>query len=178
MFRTKFVYATLIAAASIAAACNQSDPSSPTSPTSREESSTSLTSGLTAAQTAELSVACGGFGTGDRITNGTPPTTPPPARTISGPGPGVPEGPGLITGPRTGAPQAGDQVALFGSVEGLGGSCPSLSFSINGKTVRTTGTTSFGRGACADLSAGSRAGAIGTAQADGSVSASCVAAGI
>lgn len=63
---------------------------------------------------------------------------------------------------------------VTGTVSALAGTCPSLSFSLGGKTVKTDASTSFGDGGCAAVKNGVTAGAQGTAQADGSILAKAV----
>jgi hypothetical protein len=70
-------------------------------------------------------------------------------------------------------------VALFGGpIEGVSGSCPSITFTIHGQVVRTDGNTTFANGSCSSVETGGQAGVVGTAEADGSLVASCVATGI
>ena len=84
-------------------------------------------------------------------------------------GNGGPHGPG---GPNT---DGGDHVS--GTVAGLTGNCPALSFTLAQTKVTTNRATVFGSGACADLKVGAAAVAIGTKQSDGSVLASRVHVG-
>ena len=50
---------------------------------------------------------------------------------------------------------------VAGTVESLAGSCPALTFVLDGVTVRTSGNTAFDGGACGELRDGMRAAAIG-----------------
>lgn len=180
--KRQLMWATAVMVATLAAACNGAQDSAGLSPTAPSAASGQAAgsgglslSGLTAAQAAELTTACG-LGSGDRVTNGTPPAGgAPPGAITGGPG-GLGPGDRVTNGtPPSGPPAAGTQLAIGGAVEGLSGSCPSATFSINGKTLRTNATTSFGSGSCSSLTNGARVGAMGTAQGDGSVVASCVA---
>ena len=54
----------------------------------------------------------------------------------------------------------------------VGTACPTLQFVVEGITVKTTAATSFEGGTCLDIKAGTKVGAKGTRQADGSVLAS------
>jgi hypothetical protein len=60
---------------------------------------------------------------------------------------------------------------VTGLVSALTGSCPALTFVLDGVTVRTSGKTVFEGGACGDLKDGMRAGAIGPRASDGSIDA-------
>jgi len=179
--KRRFVIATTLAVAAFAGACSSADSAggSPTAASATgSQASASNQAGLTAAQSAALSAACGPLGTGDgTVTNGTPPGTPPPGAVIGGPG-GLGPGDTVTTGTPPSGPEPDAQLAVTGAVEGLAGSCPSISFTVHGKTVRTKATTAFGGGACSSLKSGDRIGAMGTFQADGSILASCVASGI
>lgn len=62
-----------------------------------------------------------------------------------------------------------DHVALTGPVSALAGTCPAVTFSVNGTTVTTTATTRFGDGTCAELTNGTTARVRGLRQSDGSV---------
>jgi hypothetical protein len=64
--------------------------------------------------------------------------------------------------------------AIMGTVSGLAGSCPALTFRLADKTIKTDASTAYGDGGCGDVKNGASAGAIGTAQADGSILASHV----
>jgi hypothetical protein len=164
--KREWVWATAITIAALSPACNTTDSAglSPTAP------SASSPTDLSAEQTAELTEACAfGSGTVVLVPGPTPPVgapgtpvTPP----TSGTSPGVaPSGP----------PAPGTQMALGGTIESQTGSCPAITLTIGGKAVRTTATTSFGSGSCSALKQGDQVGALGTAQADGTLAASCVA---
>jgi hypothetical protein len=58
-----------------------------------------------------------------------------------------------------------------GTISGLGGTCPALTFTLSGTTVHTTDKTRFEGGTCADVKEGARAGAVGPKAADGSITA-------
>jgi hypothetical protein len=74
------------------------------------------------------------------------------------------------------ATQQGDdhQVEAEGSVSSLSGKCPTLTFSLDGKTFKTTAATKFDGVACNGLANGMMAAAEGVLQGDGSVLASQV----
>ena len=56
----------------------------------------------------------------------------------------------------------------------VGTACPTLQFVVEGITIKTSAATSFEGGTCLDIKAGTKVGAKGTRQADGSVLASLV----
>jgi hypothetical protein len=58
-----------------------------------------------------------------------------------------------------------------GIVASLTGACPALTFVLSGTTVRTTASTVFEGGTCADLKDGMRAGAAGPKGTDGAIEA-------
>jgi uncharacterized protein DUF5666 len=158
------------AVAILAAACNGTPGSTgnPASPSSSGSQGSQSSSGLTPAQSTAVAAACG-LQHGDdgtiTATVGTPPPDGSP-HTVQGPDPNPPSGP----------PPAGAQVMFGGSIDGVSGSCPSLSLSIHGTRVQTNSATTFGSGAsCSSLKAGTAAAAFGTIQANGSLLASCVA---
>ncbi len=72
--------------------------------------------------------------------------------------------------------EPGGAVQMAGAVGGLKGTCPTLTFGVNGYTVVTSAVTSFGPGtnACAALKSGSKVEVEGTRQADGTVKADTV----
>lgn len=65
--------------------------------------------------------------------------------------------------------QTGGVVEIEGSVGGLKGTCPALSFGVNGFQVVTSGATTFAGGACSALKSGNKVKVTGTRQADGSI---------
>ena len=67
-----------------------------------------------------------------------------------------------------------DEAEFRGNVTAVGGSCPALSMTVAGRSVRTTATTSFERGACGDIRAGQLLQIKGRPNADGSVTATRV----
>jgi Domain of unknown function (DUF5666) len=163
----RLAWAIPIAVAAFGVACNGTQGSgsrSPAAPSAANDQGS--TAGGTAAQAAALSQACG-FGDGGDMTNGTPPPGSPPPEDHKGPGGQAPTGP---------APP-GSQLALTGPAEHVAGSCPAISFTIAGNTVQTNAATSFATGSCSSLKTGAGVGIVGTAQADGSILASCVASG-
>jgi hypothetical protein len=58
-----------------------------------------------------------------------------------------------------------------GPVIGLSGSCPTLTFTLSGTTVRASSTTVFEGGACTDVKEGARAAAMGPKDASGVINA-------
>lgn len=60
-------------------------------------------------------------------------------------------------------------VTVAGEVSGLSGSCPSLSFRLGARNVRTNGATIFSGGSCASLRDGRKVTVVGTPQADGAL---------
>lgn len=67
----------------------------------------------------------------------------------------------------------GAEFEIEGSVGGLKGSCPAVTFGVNGFSVATTSSTTFAP-ACADLRNGNKVRVRGITQADGSVRATSV----
>lgn len=68
------------------------------------------------------------------------------------------------TGTTTPAP-----VTVTGTVSAVTGACPAIAFTVEAKRVKTDGTTKYGGKACADVKVGVKVGAVGIAQADGSI---------
>jgi hypothetical protein len=67
----------------------------------------------------------------------------------------------------------GAEFEIEGSVGGLKGTCPTVTFGVNGFNVATTASTTF-TPACADLKSGNKVKVKGITQADGSVRATSV----
>jgi Domain of unknown function (DUF5666)/Putative binding domain, N-terminal/Viral BACON domain len=67
-----------------------------------------------------------------------------------------------------------EPINLDGRVSGLQGSCPSLTFTLEGRTIRTNGQTDFRKGNCDKLENGDKVKFEGLSQADGSVLATKV----
>ncbi|MCX6552390.1 MAG: DUF5666 domain-containing protein [Acidobacteria bacterium] len=89
------------------------------------------------------------------------------ATTPTGSGtPGQGGGPG---GPGQPPPLPEGMKGAHGEIGGLSGTCPSLSFTLEGTTFRTNGSTQFIGGTCEGVKSGEQAGAMGTPQDDGSV---------
>jgi hypothetical protein len=61
-----------------------------------------------------------------------------------------------------------------GTIGSLGGTCPALTFTVGGTTVKTSSATRFAGVACAAIRSGDKAQVEGVKQADGSVAASKV----
>ena len=70
----------------------------------------------------------------------------------------------------------GGEVEIQGSAGGVSGSCPALSFSVNGYRITTTAATVFEGITCAAMKSGTKVTVKGTSQADNSVLASRVKA--
>jgi hypothetical protein len=67
-----------------------------------------------------------------------------------------------------------EPIELDGRVSSLTGSCPSLTFTLEGRTVRTNAQTDFRKGSCSKLENNDRVEVEGVPQADGSVLATRV----
>jgi hypothetical protein len=63
---------------------------------------------------------------------------------------------------------------LSGTLSGLSGKCPTVSFTVSSKTVTTTSATAFPGTACKDLRTGRAVSVTGTVQSNGSVVATIV----
>ena len=68
----------------------------------------------------------------------------------------------------------GGQFEIGGSIGGLKGSCPSVTFGVNGFSIATNGSTVFDGGACSSLKNGDKVTVNGLKQGDGSVLATRV----
>lgn len=68
----------------------------------------------------------------------------------------------------------GGEFEIEGALGGLSGTCPVLSFGVNGFQVRTNAATTFEDGACATLKSGTKVQVKGTRAADGVVTATLV----
>jgi hypothetical protein len=68
----------------------------------------------------------------------------------------------------------GGAFQIQGSVGGLKGSCPSVTFGVNGYSIATNGSTTFSGTTCSALKSGDKVTVDGTTQADGSVLATKV----
>jgi hypothetical protein len=67
----------------------------------------------------------------------------------------------------------GAEFEVAGSVGGLKGTCPTVTFGINGFNIATTASTTF-TPPCAELKSGTKVKVKGVTQADGSVRATSV----
>jgi hypothetical protein len=67
--------------------------------------------------------------------------------------------------------QSAREVEFTGTVEARGGTCPTLTLTVAGRHVTTTRSTEFKHEACADVAVGQSVELKGTANADGSVTA-------
>jgi hypothetical protein len=166
--KQRLVWALALVLAALTTACSGLESAaSLTAPSAIERSTTSA---LTDTQAAALAESCR-VGSGDVvIAPGTPPSSPPP--------PGTPPQAGSRPGEAPGPAAPGTQVAVGGTVEDRAGNCPEITLRIGGRNVRIGAATSFGSGSCSSLEKGQLVGAMGTAQADGSIVASCVAVGL
>jgi hypothetical protein len=70
--------------------------------------------------------------------------------------------------------QATTAYAATGAVSGLSGTCPTVTFTVEGKTIKTSAATGYGDRTCADVKNDAKIGVMGTAQADGSILATQV----
>lgn len=111
---------------------------------------------------AALASACGGE-------SNSPPTSP--ARQASATANGS-SGTASADGTKTGTATRADAIA--GTISGLAGTCPNLTFKVEAKTVKTDAATTYAEKGCSDLKDGVRVGVSGTAQADGSILAKYV----
>lgn len=68
----------------------------------------------------------------------------------------------------------GGAFEIEGALGGLKGTCPSISFGVNGFQIATNSTTTFEGGTCASLKSGDTVQVEGTRNADGSVAATSV----
>jgi hypothetical protein len=161
------VWASALVLAALTAACSGLESAAAlTAPSAIERSTTSA---LTDTQAAALAQSCR-VGSGDVVIA---PGTPPPATS-----PGTPPQAGSRPGEGPGPTAPGTQVAVGGTVEDRAGDCPEITLRIGGRSVRIGAATSFGNGSCSSLGKGDLVGAMGSAQPDGSIVASCVAVGL
>jgi len=95
-----------------------------------------------------------------------PPPPPPPA-----PAPAPPSGPSPPAPPPNGPvdPNTGRNVELDGEISRLSGSCPSVTFALGRRLVRTSPLTEFKKMDCGALRNGLDVKARGVVQADGSI---------
>jgi hypothetical protein len=68
----------------------------------------------------------------------------------------------------------GGEFEIEGALGGLAGTCPSVSFVVNGYSITTSSSTTFDGGSCASLKSGTNVDVKGTKQADGSIAATSV----
>jgi hypothetical protein len=64
-----------------------------------------------------------------------------------------------------------ESITLEGNVSGLAGTCPAVTFTLEGRTVSTSGSTSFKGGNCAKLKDGDAVSARGLLTLEGTVNA-------
>src|SRR5215469_13019064 len=65
-------------------------------------------------------------------------------------------------------------VALRGTLAGLTGACPTVTFMVDSTSVSTTASTTVTGGGCSDLASGVGVRVVGTPQSDGSVVATSI----
>ena len=76
----------------------------------------------------------------------------------------------------TPSPTPAATVTMNGTIDGLVGTCPSLSMSVSGTYVRTNASTTFSGKGCGDLKTGDAIGVAGSRQSDTTVLASTIVA--
>jgi cyanate lyase len=64
-----------------------------------------------------------------------------------------------------------EAMELEGIVSGISGTCPTSTFTLSGRTVKTTAATEYAKGSCSDIKNGTRLDLKGLKQPDGSVTA-------
>ena len=69
---------------------------------------------------------------------------------------------------------AQNDVELKGSISSIGGSCPILTFVVNGKRIMTTASTQFKDSTCGSIAAGRRVDVKGNVEANGTILATRV----
>ena len=174
----RVLYPAAIAVAVVCAACNSASNASgfsPTAPSSANRSTADVAgSGDVATAACGVTVSTDGGTISVGSGNGVPPGEPPDGGPTTSTGP---DSGGVHTSPGGAPPPPGAQVFLTGTVQSVGGSCPSLVLGMGPANAITSETTLF-EGACGSIKVGDRIGVSGTSQADGSVAASCVATGL
>jgi hypothetical protein len=70
--------------------------------------------------------------------------------------------------------EAGAEAEIQGAAGGVSGTCPNLTFGVNGYTVKTNGSTTFTGGTCATMKSGLKVKVKGISQADNSILATSV----
>lgn len=70
--------------------------------------------------------------------------------------------------------ETGGEFEIEGSAGGVQGTCPALTFSVNGFSIRTSAATAFEGGTCASLKSGTKVNVKGTRAADGATDATRV----
>ncbi len=80
-----------------------------------------------------------------------------------------------LAGASTANGVSGTTVAtITGTVSAFGGSCPTVTFLLERKTIKTSATTSYADGTCASLKNDGKVTVVGATQSDGSVVATSV----
>jgi hypothetical protein len=100
----------------------------------------------------------------------TPAPAPTPGPTPS-PKPSPTPAPPPQPAPKPAPPPPADTVNFDGDVAGLSGRCPSTTFTVDGQSIVTDGSTDFKKSECGDLRNGRGVSGKGTTQPDGSVKA-------
>jgi hypothetical protein len=70
--------------------------------------------------------------------------------------------------------ETGAEAEIQGAAGGVSGTCPNLTFGVNGYTVKTNGSTTFTGGTCATMKSGLKVKVKGISQADNSILATSV----
>lgn len=96
------------------------------------------------------------------------PSPPVPAPTPT-PTPSPTPTPAPTPAPTPPAPTAGDRIKIEGRVDAVSGSCPALTFRVDGQTVYTSSATEFKKGACKDIVNGREVTVEGREMSDGRV---------
>ncbi len=107
---------------------------------------------------AALTSACGGGG------SDSPPTSPVTPSSAAANGS---SGTSSADGTKTGTTTRAD--GITGTISGIAGACPNVTFKVETKVVRTDSATTYVEKSCADLKDGVRVGVAGTTQGDGSL---------
>jgi Domain of unknown function (DUF5666) len=163
--RKQFQWMAAIAVAAVTTACGGQAPTSPSANPVADSASPGTPSA------AQIAAACG-MSVQDGVVTITVPGAPPPGTPAPGtPGTqtGVGQGPSLTPGPGPGA-----HASLGGAVSTVAGTCPSLTLTFGGATVRTDSSTSFAGVACSAIKANDRIAVLGITQERGVIAAGCV----
>ena len=104
---------------------------------------------------------------------GTSTPAPVPAPPVPTPAPAPTPGPGPAPTPvpTPPVPVPGSSIDLTGDVRNLAGTCPNLTFVVEGRTIYTTSATEFSRGSCSKMRNGDPVEIRGTLMSDGRIRA-------